>query len=91
MTTLWCIWFHRNQVIFEGKHPNPLETMLMAKSLMYRFMEATIVALEPSRDHQSKHSIQHYFHKNWDLLVITAGKSSKKSKWQGIALLGKTR
>lgn len=96
MTTLWCIWFRRNQVIFEGKHPNPLETMLMAKSLMYRFREATIVALEPSRDHQikdhqSKHSIQHYFHKNWDLLVITAGKSSKKSKWQGIALLGKTR
>ena len=31
LTTLWCIWTHRNNVIFEGKHPKPID-MLTIKS-----------------------------------------------------------
>jgi hypothetical protein len=47
--------------------------------------------MEPNRDQHIKNAIQNQFMKDWDLLVITEGKSSKHGRWQGIAFLGKTR
>ena len=39
-TTLWTIWTHRNQVIHEGKQPNPLDVILTSQSLLCRYKEA---------------------------------------------------
>ena len=38
--TFWSIWTYRNLVVHEGKHPNPLEVVLTAQSLICRFKEA---------------------------------------------------
>ena len=91
LTTIWCIWFHRNQVIFEGKHPNPTETMLTAKSLLYRYREANQDALELLRTHQIRNTSSRCFMTNWQVLVFAEGKSSKSGIWQGIGFLGKHR
>ena len=39
LTLLWCIWFHRNQIMFEGKQPNPMEIILTSTSLLNRFLQ----------------------------------------------------
>ena len=39
-TTLWTIWTHRNSVIREGKHPNPIEVVLTSRSLLCRYKDA---------------------------------------------------
>ena len=36
ITTTWGIWLHKNQVIFEGKQPNPTEVLLTVQSLVHR-------------------------------------------------------
>uniref|UniRef100_A0A2N9IBS9 Reverse transcriptase zinc-binding domain-containing protein n=1 Tax=Fagus sylvatica TaxID=28930 RepID=A0A2N9IBS9_FAGSY len=36
LMALWCIWTHRNRTIFEGKSPNPIETVLTIKSFFNR-------------------------------------------------------
>ena len=54
-------------------------------------MESNIAAMEPIRDHHFKNTTQSQIMKDWDLLVLTEGKSSKNGRWQGIAFLGKTR
>jgi hypothetical protein len=39
LTLLWCIWFHRNQILFAGKQPNPMEIILTFNSLLNRFLQ----------------------------------------------------
>ena len=39
ITIAWCLWLHRNQVIFEGTSPNPTEVMLTAQSLLNRYKQ----------------------------------------------------
>ena len=39
-TNLWSIWTHRNLVVHEGKHPNPLEVILTVQSLICRYAKA---------------------------------------------------
>ena len=39
-TTLWTTWLHRNTVVHEGKQPNPIEVILTAQTLSYRYKEA---------------------------------------------------
>lgn len=36
-TTLWTIWLNRNQVVHEGKCPNPMEIILTAQNLVCRY------------------------------------------------------
>ena len=36
-TTLWTIWLNRNQVVHEGKCPNPMELILTAQNLVCRY------------------------------------------------------
>ena len=37
---LWTIWYHRNRVVHEEIQPNPLEVVLTAQNLYYRYKEA---------------------------------------------------
>ncbi len=91
LTTIWCIQFHMNQVIFEGKYPNPTETILTAKSLLYRYREANQDALEPLRTHQIRNTNSRCFMTDWQVLVFVEGKSTKSGRWQGIGFFGKHR
>ena len=51
-TTLWTIWNHRNQVVHEGKCPNPIEIILTSQNLLCRYqMALTLIkfqALNPA-------------------------------------------
>ena len=91
LTTLWCIWFHRNQVIFEGKLPNPIETVLTAKSSMNRYQQTSHNFSTTEPQLQQHNPISWHTNTNWQLIITTAGGSKPNSKWQGIAFIGKNR
>lgn len=91
LTTLWCIWFHRNQVILEGKPPNPMETVLTTNSFMNRYMQPAD-DIPQIASHSSIISKTHWPpDTNWQILITTAGGGSKHCKLQGIAYIGKNR
>ena len=92
LTTLWCIWFHRNQVIFEGKNENPLETMLTAKSLMHRYIHnQDNSTLEEHNSNPSSITTTWQPLVNWQVLINTAGGSKRNTKWKGNAYIRKNR
>ena len=91
LTTLWCIWTHRNQVLFEGKLPNPIETMLTAKSLFNRYMQPNDDNQQPADQLLSTIKNQWQPDNNWEILITTEGGGTKKGRWKGIAYFGKNR
>ena len=96
LTTLWCIWFHRNQVTFEGRTPNPLETVLTSQSFLNRYNQQLAIThqqLPPIFSRKApttKHS-RWQIDTNWQLMILTVGGSKYKRKWQGIAYIGRNR
>jgi ribonuclease HI len=96
LTTLWCIWFHRNQVTFEGKTPNPLETVLTSQSFLNRYNQQLAIThqqpplISSSKAPRPKYSKWH-IDTNWQLMILTAGGSKYKRKWQGTAFIGRNR
>ena len=49
-TILWLIWNHRNKVIHQGLNPNPLEVILIAKTLSCRYRKAYAGPFHPTRE-----------------------------------------
>ena len=96
LTTLWCIWFHRNQVTFEGRTPNPLETVLTSQSFLNRYNQLLAIThqqpppISSSKAPRPKYSKWH-IDTNWQLMILTVGGSKYKRKWQGIAYIGRNR
>jgi hypothetical protein len=78
LTLLWCIWFHRNQIMFEGKQPNPMEIILTSTSLLNRFLQSfsnnagiTSGVRHPALASTWTHDV------NWQALITTAGGKSQ--------------
>ena len=91
ITTIWCIWFHRNQVIFEGKQANPTEVLLTARSLKNRYKQIPLHTIVPAR--QNPRCTRNYTQilEDWQILILTEGVAAKNRKWHGIAFIGKNR
>ena len=59
-TTLWHIWLHRNKVLYDGLHPNPMSVILISQSMACRYKETfldqpshTSQPRRPQHDHYS--------------------------------------
>ena len=91
LTLLWCIWFHRNQVNFDGKQPNPMDIILTTKSLMNRFLQSPTNSAGTIEMESSTTRPTWQLHDNWQILITTEGSAARNSRWQGIAFMGKTR
>jgi hypothetical protein len=91
LTTLWCIWFHQNQILYEGKTPNPIDTILTSQSLWNRYTHPPLDALLPIKEAPQRPHAYGQIQKDWQLLMTTAEIFSKTGKRQGIAFVGKTR
>jgi hypothetical protein len=89
LTLVWCIWFHRNQVHFEGKRANPMEILLTAKSLMNRFLQNQINNAGNNEQERSTTTIAWQPHDNWQILITTAG--AHNGNWKRISYMGKSR
>ena len=92
LTLLWCIWFHRNQIMFEGKQPNPMEIILTSTSLLNRFLQNF------SNNAGTTGGVRHPAQAptwtpdtNWQALIMTAGGTTKNSTRHGMAYMGKLR
>uniref|UniRef100_A0A2N9EZ18 Reverse transcriptase zinc-binding domain-containing protein n=1 Tax=Fagus sylvatica TaxID=28930 RepID=A0A2N9EZ18_FAGSY len=92
LTLMWCIWFHRNQVMFEGKQPNPMEIILTSKSLLNRFLQApSNNAGNTEMGSITAHATSWQPDNNWQVLITTEGGAAKNGKWQGMPYVGKNR
>ena len=91
LTLLWCIWFHRNQVNFDGKQPNPMNIILTTKSLMNRLLQSPTNNARTTEMDNSTTRPNWQLQDNWQLLITTEGGAARNSRWQGIAFMGKTR
>ena len=96
ITTLWCIWFHRNQVTFEGKTPNPLEIVPTSQSFLNKYNQQLAIThqqpplISNNKAPRPKYSKWH-IDTNWQLMILTVGGSKYKRKWQGTAFIGRNR
>lgn len=91
LTTMWCIWFHRNQTIFEGKHLNPFDTILTSQSLINRYKHPSLDTITLIKDPNREPINYGHLHQDWQLLITTVGTYSKTRARQGIAFKGKNR
>ena len=92
LTLLWCIWFRRNQIIFEGKQPNPLEIILTSTSLMNRFLQNYSNNAGNTRGAGHTAKIATWTpDTNWQALITTTGGAIKTNTRHGITYMGKLR
>lgn len=71
ITTAWCLWFHKNQVCFEDKLPDPIEVLLTAQSLTNRYKQlAQTISFYTS---SIPRSINIPLPEDWQNLILTAG------------------
>uniref|UniRef100_A0A2N9GPL7 Reverse transcriptase zinc-binding domain-containing protein n=1 Tax=Fagus sylvatica TaxID=28930 RepID=A0A2N9GPL7_FAGSY len=90
LTLMWSIWFHRNQIMFEGKQPNPMEIILTSKSLLNRFLQApSNNAGNTEMGSITAQATSWQPDNNWQVLITTEGGAAKNGKWQGMPYVGK--
>ena len=70
--TLWTIWTHKNLVVHEGKHPNPMEVTLTTQSLTCRYSEAYSNCSTPSHRKSDHLSLKKLPKKPWQLIIKVA-------------------
>ena len=91
ITTTWCLWFHRNQVIFEGKQPNPTEVLLTVQSLINRYTEIPQHTSTPTSVNPRSPRNNTQLPEDWQILILTAGVGAKHKNWHDTAFIGKNR
>ena len=91
ITTTWGIWLHKNQVIFEGKQPNPTEVLLTVQSLVHRYNQIPHQINATTRGNPRRARIYNRVPQDCQLLILTAAVTDKTGKWQGISFIGKNR
>ena len=89
-TTLWTIWTHRNLVVHEGKHPNPVEVILTAQSLTCRYQEAFSSCSSSSNKNADQNRALQRFGGPWQLIIKVAGVRKKKARDVALPLKPKT-
>jgi len=69
-TVLWSLWNHRNQVIYQGKMPNPMEVILTSQTLICRYqLQIALYEDEDQKQVSRNHSPQQNRHNEWQLLI----------------------
>lgn len=81
-TTLWTIWNHRNQVVHEGKCPNPIEIMLTSQNLLCRYQNAFNCDQVPGIG-PCYNNFEELDFREWQLLI--GSKRDKKTRRSGYA------
>ena len=89
ITIAWCLWLHRNQVIFEVTSPNPTEVMLTTQSLLNRYKQGYQQGNMPLHPPRIRQQIQ--FPQEWQLIILISNVATKNKQWQGTAFIGKNR
>lgn len=84
-TTLQTIWTQRNLVVHEGKHPNPLEVILIAQFLTCQYLEAFSSCSLSSHIVADQHRPQQRFGGPWQLIIKVVGARKKKARRCGFA------
>ena len=93
--TLWCIWNHRNGIVFEGKLPYAREVMLTSNALTLRYNAAYSANLT-GQDQTSKEDTQHLTpvwpdQEAWQLLYLVEISSKVVRGRRVAALIGKSK
>ncbi|KAL0009218.1 hypothetical protein SO802_010720 [Lithocarpus litseifolius] len=68
-TTLWTLWNHRNRVVHEGIHPNPIEVILTAQKFSCRYPNIFSNAIQPNQQRVHLNSGQTSIGWNWQVLI----------------------
>ena len=68
-----------------------MDIILIAKSLMNRFLQSPTNNAGTTEMDNSTTRPNWQLQDNWQLLITTEGGAARNSRWQGIAFLGKTR
>uniref|UniRef100_A0A2N9HE47 Reverse transcriptase domain-containing protein n=1 Tax=Fagus sylvatica TaxID=28930 RepID=A0A2N9HE47_FAGSY len=92
LTLLWCIWFHRNQILFAGKQPNPMEIILTFNSLLNRFLQN--FANNAGTNAEVRNTAQpptFSTDPSWQAIILTAGGKTHHRTRLGLAYMGKFR
>ncbi|XP_050241346.1 uncharacterized protein LOC126690274 [Quercus robur] len=78
-TTLWSIWNHRNQVLHQGKDPNPMEVLLTSQSLLCRYQEVFNNS-QSQRSSCRQQTQQQFTNQDWRLVIKVAASINRKTK-----------
>ena len=84
VTTLWTIWNHRNQVVHEGKCPNPIEIILTSQNPLCRYQNAyncdQVPCIGPCYN-----NFEELDFREWQLPLKIGSKRDKKTRRSGYA------
>lgn len=83
-TIIWQIWNHKNQVLHQGKSPNPIEVILTSQSLIFRYQEA-YQQNEAPQQKPSRNNHQYLTNQNLHIIIRLAAHRSRKTRRSGFA------
>ena len=92
LTLLWCIWFHRNQILFAWKQPNPMEIILTFNSLLNRFLQNFANNAGTNAEVRNIARAPTWIpDPSWQAIILTTGGKTHHCTRLGLAYMGKFR
>ena len=71
-TILWLIWNHKNKVLHQGLNSTPLEVILTAKTLSFRYKKAYTGPFHPTKELRAAKSVHLTAARQYQLIIKLA-------------------